>query len=234
MASPLPLLAILMLYMCFVFVVGPKMMANRKPMNLKWIIAVYNVCQIVACSILLIQAYGIGFTFSKHTWSCIKEPLEEHKMRMYFWSWFSIFVRLAELVETVFFILRKKSNQVSKLHVYHHVSTVLFFWSFVKYNAGYMEVYLALLNSGIHVIMYSYYLLTSFKVWEKYLKMFKPILTSMQLIQFIIILGHCTAAVLPSCRASPIFYGMFVNVVLLFILFGNFFIKNYLKTKKVQ
>ncbi|CAO1442149.1 unnamed protein product [Diamesa hyperborea] len=234
MASPLPLLAILILYMIFVFNVGPKMMANRKPMNLKWIIAIYNVCQIVACSMLVIKGYEIEFTFSKHTWSCIKEPLENHRMTMYFWSWFAIFVRLIELVETVFFILRKKTNQISRLHVYHHVSTVLFFWAFVKYNAGFMEVYLAILNSGIHVIMYSYYLLTSFKVWEKYLKMFKPILTSMQLIQFIIILGHCTAAVLPGCRASPIFYGMFVNVVLLFILFGNFFIKNYLKSKKVQ
>ena len=55
MASPLPLLAVLVLYMSFVFVVGPKMMANRKPMNLKWIIAIYNVCQIVACTMLVIK-----------------------------------------------------------------------------------------------------------------------------------------------------------------------------------
>lgn len=84
----------------------------------------------------MLKGYEIEFTFTKHTWSCIKEPLEKHRTTMYFWSWFAIFVRMAELSETVFFILRKKTNQVSKLHVYHHVSTVLFFWSFVKYNAG--------------------------------------------------------------------------------------------------
>ncbi|CAO1430587.1 unnamed protein product [Diamesa serratosioi] len=209
-------------------------MANRKPLNLKWIIALYNICQIVACSMLIIKAYEVGFTFSKHTWSCIKEAPVNKRNIFYFWTWFSITIRMAELLETVFFILRKKNSQVSKLHVYHHVSSVLFFWCFVKFNSGFMEIYMATLNSAIHVIMYSYYLLTSLKVWQKYLKMFKPILTSMQLIQFVIILGHCIVAVLPSCQASPIFYGMFVNIVLLFILFGNFFIKNYSKGKKVQ
>lgn len=86
--------------------------------------------------LFILKAYELEFEIIKHTWSCIKEPLEKYKIKLYFWSWFSIFVRMAELFETVFFILRKKTNQVSKLHVYHHVSTVLFFWSFVKYNAG--------------------------------------------------------------------------------------------------
>lgn len=45
-------------------------------------------------------------------------------------------LKLVELVETVFFVLRKKQNQVSKLHVYHHVSTVSLAWIMVKYNGG--------------------------------------------------------------------------------------------------
>ncbi|CAO1442140.1 unnamed protein product [Diamesa hyperborea] len=236
MSSPYPIVIILSAYLWFVFKAGPQMMANRKAINLKWIIICYNICQIIACSLIVERAHTFGFSF-KNTWKCINNtnaPYNSNMIGVFQWTFFAVMVRIAELLETIFFVLRKKQNQVSILHVYHHTSTILLLWIFTKYSSGFMEVYLALLNSGIHVIMYSYYLLTSFKVWEKYLKMFKPILTSMQLIQFIIILGHCTAAVLPSCRASPIFYGMFVNVVLLFILFGNFFIKNYLKTQKVQ
>ena len=117
-----------------------------------------------------------------------------------------IFIRTLELVETVFFVLRKKQNQVSHLHVYHHVSTILLLWAFYKYNASKysswltvwlitiinifqylqftarMELFILILNSIIHVIMYSYYLLTAFKVLDKYLKKFKPIMTSMQLV----------------------------------------------------
>lgn len=119
----------------------------------------------------------------KHTWQCIiNVPIDQQRISIYYWQWISLLVRVAELVETVFFVLRKKQNQVSHLHVYHHVSTIILLWAFFKYSAGMMEIYIAILNSMIHVIMYSYYLLTIFKVFPKYLNMFKPILTSMQLV----------------------------------------------------
>ena len=130
----------------------------------------------------IFQASDYGLSFSQ-TWKCIIDaPIDDKRIEMYFWQWFSLLVRLAELVETVFFVLRKKQNQVSHLHVYHHVSTILLLWSFFKYSAGIMEIHIAILNSIIHIVMYSYYLLTIFKVWPKYLNMFKPILTSIQLV----------------------------------------------------
>lgn len=87
-------------------------------------------------------------------------------------------LKLVELVETVFFVLRKKTNQISKLHVYHHVSTACLCWIMVKYNGGKWEKYFItqveklkknvfisggmilfsiVLNSCVHVLMYSYY-----------------------------------------------------------------------------
>lgn len=36
----------------------------------------------------------------------------------------------------VFFVLRKKQNQVSFLHVYHHTITALFSWGYLKYLPG--------------------------------------------------------------------------------------------------
>lgn len=45
-------------------------------------------------------------------------------------------LKLLDLLDTVFFILRKKQNQVTFLHVYHHASMVGFVWIGVRFFAG--------------------------------------------------------------------------------------------------
>lgn len=52
-----------------------------------------------------------------------------------FW-WYGTMLRFVELVETVFFVLRKKQRQISFLHVYHHISTIIIFWVFLKYSGS--------------------------------------------------------------------------------------------------
>lgn len=49
-------------------------------------------------------------------------------------------LRLIELIETVIFVLRKKQNQVSPLHIYHHISTVVLLWSFLKYSSSELKI----------------------------------------------------------------------------------------------
>lgn len=135
------------------------------------------------------KAFDYGFTFN-NTWKCINsintnDPIDNTSTGWIHLYWYAFLVRVAELIETVFFSLRKKQNQVSILHVYHHVSTIIFVWSFFKFSCEMTEIYIAVINSLIHIIMYSYYLLSTYKVLEKYLKVFKPILTSMQLVSII-------------------------------------------------
>lgn len=45
-------------------------------------------------------------------------------------------LKLAELIDTVIFILRKKYNQASFLHVYHHTSTAILSWIACKFVPG--------------------------------------------------------------------------------------------------
>lgn len=51
-------------------------------------------------------------------------------------TWWTWALKAVELLETAFFILRKKYTQVSKLHVYHHTSTFLLGWFGVKFVGG--------------------------------------------------------------------------------------------------
>ena len=50
--------------------------------------------------------------------------------------WWFYISKLLELLDTVIFILRKKYNQVSFLHVFHHASMFSLWWIGVKWVAG--------------------------------------------------------------------------------------------------
>lgn len=97
-----------------------------------------------------------------------------------------------------------------------------------------MAVYIAMINSTVHVIMYSYYFASSFKSdkVQSVIRRVKPLITLLQLTQFVIIIAHCVVAVLPSCNASYFFHLQILNFVVLFYLFGKFFLRTYLKSTK--
>ena len=51
-------------------------------------------------------------------------------------AWWYFISKVVDLLDTVFFVLRKKQNQVTFLHVYHHTVTCLFSWGYLKYLPG--------------------------------------------------------------------------------------------------
>jgi len=56
--------------------------------------------------------------------------------------WLYFLLKLLDLVDTIFFVLRKKQNQVTFLHVYHHVGMAIATWVGVKYLPGGHAVFL--------------------------------------------------------------------------------------------
>lgn len=97
--------------------------------------------------------------------------------------WLVTMVKLIDLVETFIFVLRKKNEQVSFLHVYHHVTTILMAWLSTKYVAVAMTSFTLMLNCGVHVIMYTYYFLATFgPKFRRVLVRYKPILTIVQMV----------------------------------------------------
>lgn len=57
MSNPFPVFGILAAYLYFVLHAGPKMMKNRKPMDLKWILIVYNAGQVLYSLTLVLSAF---------------------------------------------------------------------------------------------------------------------------------------------------------------------------------
>jgi len=237
MSSPFIPLGIVAAYLMAVYIILPAYMMDRKPYNLKTVIATYNIFQVAACFILI---YGIGTSgwTTHYTIGCQMPdpPHEKLGIRMVTFVWWTLMLKMVELIETAFFILRKKYNQVSVLHVYHHASTFLVTWLGTKYYPGGMLTLSALINCGIHVMMYSYYFLTAFGPdMQKRLEPLKPKLTAAQMIQMMILFVHISQILSPSCKyPNLVAYIYLPNLAINLYFFMKFYITNYVKPKKIK
>lgn len=89
--------------------------------------------------------------------------------------WFQI-LKIAELADTVFFVLRKKFTHISVLHVVHHSLVAWGVWIGLKFGGGGHNAFFPLLNCAVHMIMYTYYCLAAlgpsvrkYLWWKRYL-----------------------------------------------------------------
>ncbi|CAG01443.1 unnamed protein product, partial [Tetraodon nigroviridis] len=133
----------------------------------------------------------------------------------------------------IFFILRKKDSQVTFLHVYHHATMIFNWWLGVKYVAGGQSFFIGLLNTFVHIIMYSYYGLAAIGPhMQKYL-WWKKYLTSLQLVQFVMFLLHTGYNLLAECDFPDSMNAfVFGYCVTLIILFSNFYYHSYVTKEK--
>jgi hypothetical protein len=102
--------------------------------------------------------------------------------------WFFYHQKFWEFIDSFIFMLRKSYRQVTFLHVFHHSSITVVTATAVMFDVSGDTYLAALLNSWVHVAMYGHYFLTS--IGSKASAPLRPYLTSMQLIQFLIILGQ--------------------------------------------
>jgi hypothetical protein len=233
MGSPGPVLGILSLYLLFVLKIGPKMMEKRPPFQLTTTLIVYNAIQVVFSMWLTSLAMNINFADSIFTSSCSKDAVQRSatmQRSLSTGAWWYFFAKIIELLDTVFFVLRKKQNQVTFLHVYHHSITALFSWCYLKLLPGEQGLLIGFLNSIVHIVMYSYYLIAALgPKYRKYL-WWKKYMTWMQLIQFGIMLAYLIMILFMDCAMPKALTYFFVtNVVIFIYLFSDFYRKAYKK-----
>lgn len=83
----------------------------------------------------------------------------------------------------VFFVLRKKDKQVTFLHLYHHTVMPMISWGATKYYPGGHGSFIGMINSFVHIIMYTYYLLSAFGPRVQPYLWWKKYITTMQLVR---------------------------------------------------
>lgn len=242
--SPTPVLSMTGLYLLFVCFVGPLIMRNREPFKLKSVIRFYNLLMVFLAGCLLYQLYDAVETLDSFL-DCKKafSFSDASASKIYQMANFILAVRLSEYLDTVFFTLRKKNNQVTFLHVFHHAFVPMYAYWILRTAPVRYNVYIIFINSFIHVLMYFYYFLATFQparessnqVGKKpaprqsftmlivtKLLMFKRYMTQLQILQFITLAVYAVQVTLRTERCNVPWTYIVSNVLLAFGFLGLF------------
>ncbi|KAF9802520.1 hypothetical protein SFRURICE_013707 [Spodoptera frugiperda] len=222
---------VLAAYLILVMKILPSYMKNREPFQLKNLMLAYNAFQ-VAFSIYVVFIYlRYIYRFNIITTRCPQgEDLQGVVREIYPY----FIAKHLDLLDTVFFVLRKKDNQITFLHLYHHTSMVTWTWLHFMYHPTDNFVVVGMLNSFVHVLMYAYYGISSLgPAYAKYI-WWKKHLTKVQLIQFILVVSHLHYQQKLSPCPIPSFFHNFCMILIcsFFALFMNFYINSYRGKKK--
>lgn len=237
MSSPFPPTLIILAYIYFVTMLGPRLMENRKPFNLKNTMIVYNF-SIVGFSLYMIYEFLMSGWANGYSYRCdlVDYSSSSLAVRMAWTCWLYYFSKFIEMLDTIFFVLRKKNSQVTFLHVIHHSIMPFTWWFGVKFAAGGLGTFHALLNCCVHVIMYSYYALSALgPTYQKYL-WWKKYMTTIQLVQFVMVTIHIGQFFF--MKDCPYQFPVFLYVIGLYgmmflVLFLNFWYHAYTKGKRL-
>ncbi|XP_046752080.1 elongation of very long chain fatty acids protein AAEL008004-like [Diprion similis] len=236
-STPLPLMIIIASYLYFVLSCGPRYMRDTKPYSLRTFLTCYNVFQIFYNTWIvykLIIAGWLTYFGAVCNPMVIDYWLDPMAVQEAEITWWAMILKIIDLSETAVFVLRKKDRQISFLHLYHHVTTVLIIWVTVKYFAGGICTFPVMLNSIVHVIMYTYYMLTARGPRiRRIMSLIKPYITGIQIVQFFVLLVHASQGFSSSCDVPKAAVTVHItNLLINLYLFIHFYRKNYNSQKK--
>ncbi|KAM4605037.1 elongation of very long chain fatty acids protein 1a [Polymixia lowei] len=238
MQSPIQMTAILLAYIFFSKYAGPRFMANRKPFCLNTAMIVYNF-SMVAVNAYIVYEFMMAGWGTTYTWRCdlCDFSSSPQALRMIRAAWMFYFSKFIELLDTVFFVLRKKHSQITFLHVFHHsFMPWTWWWGITLTPVGGMGSFHALINAMVHVIMYFYYGLSAAGPrFKKYL-WWKKYMTAIQLTQFVLVSVHISQYYfMAKCDYQVPFWIHLIWIygTFFFLLFSNFWVQAYIKGKRL-
>lgn len=236
--NPVYVWIITLVYILFVTLIGPRYMKNRPAFTFPRFLVVYNSILVVWSTYMFVEiiASAIHADYWKNGFLCCvynkdtpKDPKEARMARIIHMFFLS---KIVELVDSVLMVLRKKQEQISFLHVYHHCSIVNIYWWVTTYIPGGQSWFCSSLNAFVHIIMYTYYALAAIpsmrgKLW------WKKYITRLQLTQFVLIFFHTIQTTFTGCD-FPLWSHVLLSsyMISMMVLFGNFYLQTYIKNKR--
>lgn len=230
MSSPFPTLAICLFYGYFVKILGPKLMENRKPLDLRKVMIWYNLFQVIFSMWLFNESlfgWGGNYSFKCQPVDYSNAPLALRIAEGCWWYYISKFI---EFTDTIFFVLRKKNDHINTLHVIHHGCMPMSVWFGVKFTPGGHSTFFGFLNTFVHIVMYSYYFLAAlgpqiqpYLWWKKYL-------TTLQMVQFVLVMIHAFQLLFIECDYPKAFvWWIGMHAIMFYFLFRGFYKEAYKK-----
>ncbi|XP_046400917.1 elongation of very long chain fatty acids protein AAEL008004-like [Ischnura elegans] len=225
MDSPWTTVGAVAAYLYVVLVLGPRLMVNQKPFNLRTALIAYNAAQVLF-SIFMFWEHLMSGWLLDYSFRCqpVDYSMRPQAMRMVNLCWWYYISKLTEFADTLFFVLRKKDSQITPLHLYHHSLTPIETWICVKYLAGGHGTFSNLINNVVHIIMYSYYLMAALgPEYSKYL-WWKKYLTTIQMAQFVLVFYHSAQVLFINCGYPRIVAAfLLLHSSIFFVLFLDFY-----------
>lgn len=138
MHNPSGMILILFVYFLIVFY-GPRVMANRQAFELRRYNMLYNTAQVFFCGFYVVRVYQLteieleGLYLMCKKWNRDRNALTEE---IAFYMYVNFVCRVCELSETVVHILRKKTRQLSYLHIVHHGMNLILSWLGARFQPG--------------------------------------------------------------------------------------------------
>ncbi|EUD66327.1 hypothetical protein C922_03243 [Plasmodium inui San Antonio 1] len=190
----------------------------------------YNLLQVLLSLVITVLTI---VEVRKRKFSLIHNYVDFSKTNIALCCWLFYLNKLFDFMDTILIVLRKKWNQFTFLHVYHHISVFLIMW--INASVGYDGdiYYVITVNSIVHFIMYLYYFLASMKF--KVPVFAKACVTYIQMIQFLaIILPAFCVLFLKKNSYYPrrLIALSFYYCISLLILFVHFAYITYIRPKK--
>lgn len=211
----------------FSIIILKKIMKNvKKPINILAVIKFYNLIQVIANIFIIYIGLSDGDFLKNIITNLTGENVPNYKLKtkLIFLSYLWCILKVSDLFDTIFFILRKKDSHVTFLHVYHHSTTMILAYVVFRYFHIEQIAVAAAVNSTIHVFMYSYYFLTSIGLRPKW----KKTVTTMQIVQFFTIaIGNL---ILFFFQKDSRYYWFSIYIVAQCVMYIFLFMKFYKKT----
>ncbi|KAF5281624.1 hypothetical protein FQR65_LT02944 [Abscondita terminalis] len=260
MPSPIYIITICISYVLIVKIFGPKFMEHRKPFQLRNVLIVYNLFQVIFNAWIFYMCLTGGW-LDEYSLRC--QPVD-----------FSNSPKGVQVLGPKFMEHRRPFELRNVLIFYNLFQVIFNAWIFYmcltggwldeyslicqpvdfsnspngvqvsqKYKKNYDYIYsllgghasfTCLLNTFVHVVMYFYYLLAAFGPQvQKYL-WWKKYLTTLQIVQFALIIIHTFQLLFVECNFPRTFVWIIgLETVMFIFMFSNFYSQTYNKREKL-
>lgn len=195
-------------YLLVVFALRAFMANKKTAYSLKGPMMLYNLVQV---GMSVSMAVGLA-PFLQNNFFNIDG---KYCKRIEFWVTVHYVTKFLDMFDSYFMVLRKKSDQLSFLHVYHHMTIGLIWGLLLHFGIGNGTAFFgAWINSVVHGLMYFHYFWTSLgfaNPFKKYLTMFQMFQFGLCILQAVLVVFLDTQiatswAVLQLCYHATLLY----------------------------